>query len=178
MKSTYLFSGDVSGMPMSQHNAPITDKLIVRVGIPHRSGKLTFHAFNEGYPAMVSANAFWNSTKGQFQFPQATDLSELDYALDSAGYTAMMLWKRKGRQRGMAGVYPWTNAQYVELASLSVQPGFPRPTWRASRSLHRVKPKSITASTQRQHCSKARCASVTHGKTRSHAPATPKPCRT
>nr|WP_242431963.1 hypothetical protein [Burkholderia ambifaria] len=127
MKSTYLFSGDVSGMPMLQHNAPITDKLIVQVGIPHRAGKLAFHAFNEGYPVMVSANAFWNSTKGQFQFPEATDLTELDYALDSAGYTAMMLWKRKRRQRGMAGVYPWTNAQYVELASLSGATRFSAP---------------------------------------------------
>ncbi|MGU7773703.1 deazapurine DNA modification protein DpdA family protein [Burkholderia sp. MR1-5-21] len=112
-------TGLAPDLPTWQRNAPKTDDLTVRVGIPHRGGKLAFHAFNEGYPAMVSANAFWNPAVHQFQFPDATDLTELDYALDSAGFTAMMLWKRKGRQRGMAGVYPWTCAQFVELASLS-----------------------------------------------------------
>lgn len=104
-------------LPTAQCNAVLDDKLTMRVGIPHRGGKLAFHAFNEGYPVMVSANAFWDGEKGAFRVPEATDLSELDVALDSAGFTAMNLWKVKGPQKGMAGVFPWTYGQYVELAS-------------------------------------------------------------
>ncbi|MBA9851983.1 hypothetical protein DEE93_18050, partial [Ralstonia pickettii] len=48
-----------SRMPRDQANAYLESGLVTRVGIPHRSGKLVFHAFNEGYPVMVSANAFW-----------------------------------------------------------------------------------------------------------------------
>lgn len=104
-------------LPAGQHNAVLDTELIMRVGIPHRGGKLAFHAFNEDYPVMVSANAFWDGGKGAFRVPEATDLSEMDVALDSAGFTAMNLWKAKGLQKGMAGVFPWSYAQYVELAS-------------------------------------------------------------
>jgi hypothetical protein len=107
------------GMPIHQRNANVVDGLLMRVGIPHSGGKLAFHAFNEGYAAMVSASAFWNTSKARFRIPEATDLTELDFALDSAGYTAMKLWQAKGRQRGIAGVFPWTYEEYVELASLS-----------------------------------------------------------
>lgn len=101
-----------------QQNATLdTCGLAMRVGIPQRGGKLAFHAFNEGYPVMVSANVFWNPRKGQFHIPDATDLEELDVALDSAGFTAMQMWKAKGCQEGMARVFPWTYAQYLELAS-------------------------------------------------------------
>lgn len=89
----------------------------MRVGIPHRGGKLAFHAFECGYPAMVSANAFWNPRTASFRIPDATDLQELDFALDSAGFTAMSLWKAKGRQSGMAGIFPWTYEQYIEFAN-------------------------------------------------------------
>ncbi|MFL9886852.1 hypothetical protein PQR66_27685 [Paraburkholderia agricolaris] len=108
-----------NGMPLFQRNAHIDDGLLVRVGIPHSGGRLAFHAFNEGYAAMVSASAFWDASKQRFRIPVATDLTELDFALDSAGYTAMMLWKAKGAQRGIAGVYPWTFEEYVELASFA-----------------------------------------------------------
>jgi hypothetical protein len=106
-------------LPVCQSNANVDDGLLIRVGIPHRGGKLAFHAFNEGYAAMVSASAFWNPKTGRFNIPEATDLSEIDFALDSAGFTAMMLFQAKGLQAGIAGVYPWTMEQYVELASLS-----------------------------------------------------------
>ncbi|MGF6537261.1 DUF7221 family queuine tRNA-ribosyltransferase-like protein [Paraburkholderia youngii] len=43
----------------------------------------------------------------------------MDFALNSAGFTAMRLFQLKGRQRGIAGVYPWTMEQFVELASFS-----------------------------------------------------------
>ncbi|WP_043345064.1 DUF7221 family queuine tRNA-ribosyltransferase-like protein [Cupriavidus basilensis] len=107
------------GIPAGQRNAEVGGELVMRVGIPHKGGKLAFHAFNEGFPAMVSANAFWNPAAGGFQFPRATDVSELDFAMDSAGYTAMKMWQSKGQQRGMAGIFPWTYSQYIEFATQS-----------------------------------------------------------
>jgi hypothetical protein len=99
---------EILGMPVEQRNAWLGSprQLVMRVGIPHRGGRLAFHAFSEGYPAMVSANAFWDRKAERFCFPSATDLSEIDFALDSAGYVSMKLWKDKGRQRGMAGIFP------------------------------------------------------------------------
>jgi hypothetical protein len=108
-----------SGMPAFQTNAHVNDGLLVRVGIPHSGGKLAFHAFNEEYAGMVSASAFWNPKTGRFRIPEATDLTEIDFALDSAGFTATKLFQSKGRQKGIAGIYPWTMEQYVELASFS-----------------------------------------------------------
>lgn len=100
-----------------QRNANLADGLLMRVGIPHRSGRLPAHAFNQGYAVMVSANAFWNPVKREFTFPEYTDLSETDFAMDSAGFTAMLNWKNKGKQPGMAGVYPWSYAQYLAFAT-------------------------------------------------------------
>lgn len=100
-----------------QRNARLTDDLLVRTGIPHRSGKLAFHAFDQGYATMVSAQAFWNAKQRRFAVPQATDLSETDCALDSAGFSAVSLFAQKGKQAGIAGVYPWSYQDYLELAS-------------------------------------------------------------
>ncbi|MYM92555.1 deazapurine DNA modification protein DpdA family protein [Duganella vulcania] len=102
-----------------QRNARIEpcEGLLIRTGIPHRSGKLAYHAFERGYATLVSANAFWNAKKGCFTLPGVTDLSETDVALDSAGFTSMALFAKKGRQAGIGGVFPWTYAQYLELAS-------------------------------------------------------------
>lgn len=105
-------------LPIGQVNAHLGDELMVRVGVPHKSGSLAFHAFNQDYPAMVSASAFWNASKGEFTVPEASDLYECDWALDSAGFTAVKSWQQKGTQRGMAGIFPWTAAQYVEAASM------------------------------------------------------------
>jgi hypothetical protein len=101
--------------------------MIIRVGLPHRGGKLAFHAFHRSYAAMVSANAFWNGI--QFCPPDASDIQELDCALDSAGYTAMQLWKAKGRQAGIGGIFPWTYEQYIEFALTFA------PTWWAQPDL-------------------------------------------
>lgn len=108
-------------LPIGLVNAPCerSQDLVLRVGIPHPGGRLAFHAFNQSYPAMVSAHAFWFRRGARFRIPSATDLHEVDFALDSAGFTAMRLWKAKGTQPGMAGVFPWTYAQYIELAALS-----------------------------------------------------------
>ena len=108
---------ELFGMPIEQRNACLDDEMVMRVGIPHKGGRLAFHAFNEGFPVMVSANAFWNVEKERFAFPEFTNLSELDFALDSAGYTAMAMWKKKGTQRGMAGIFPWTYAEYIDFAN-------------------------------------------------------------
>lgn len=110
-------------MPIGQQNAHLDDGLQVRIGIPHRGGQLAFHAFNHGYPAMVSASAFWNPAKRVFSIPEASDLFELDFALDSAGFTAIRGFQAKGKQAGMAGVYPWSYHQYIETAALL------RPSW-------------------------------------------------
>lgn len=116
-----------TGLPVQQANAHLGDDLAMRVGVPHRGGKLAFHAFNHGYPVMVSCNAFWDSSAGTFKMPEATDLSECDFALDSAGFTAMSLWKRKGAQAGMAGIFPWTCSQYLEFACCSGASWYSQP---------------------------------------------------
>lgn len=92
-------------MPENQINAHLGAELIMRVGIRHRGGTLAVHASDKGYPAKVSASAFWDPKSGQFKLPGITPLMEVDFALDSAGFTAMKLWKEKGAQAGMAGVF-------------------------------------------------------------------------
>lgn len=91
--------------------------MLVRIGIPHRGGKLAFHAFNRNYAAMVSASAFWDAKGQTFLQPSASDLHELDFALDSAGFTAMKLWQtKKSAGSGIGGIFPWSYEQYTELA--------------------------------------------------------------
>lgn len=101
---------------MLQENAHITTGPIkIRVGIPHRSSKLAFHAFNEDMPVMVSASAYWNHKHKRFSVPESSDLEECDVFLDSAGFTAMANWKTKGPQTGMGHVYPWSLQDYLGL---------------------------------------------------------------
>lgn len=113
----------IGGMPINQVNAFLPKELTMRVGIPHRGGRLAVHAFNNDFPAMVSANAFFDNKIGAFKIPEYTDLDMLDLALDSAGFTAVLNFQRKGPQSGIAGVFPWTYEQYVELACTL------RPQW-------------------------------------------------
>lgn len=87
-------------------NAHLTPGMDVRVGIPTPSEKLAFHAFQNEYKTMVSAQAFWNARAEKFRVPSASDLFETDFALDSAGYTAMMLWGKKGPQKGHGKCIP------------------------------------------------------------------------
>lgn len=108
----------MSKLPENQSNAHLDSELMMRIGIPHKGGKLAIHASNKGYPAMVSASAFWDPKSNTFKIPDMTPLMEVDFALDSAGFTAMKLWKSKGTQPGMAGVFPWQYGQYIELANL------------------------------------------------------------
>jgi hypothetical protein len=104
-------------LPVGQLNANLDRDFVMRVGVPHSSGSLAFHAFNQDYKVMVSSSAFWDRRKQRFHMPEYSDLSETDFALDSAGYTAILSWGQKGKQRGIAGVYPWTLSEYVEFAT-------------------------------------------------------------
>ena len=104
-------------LPTRQKNAHLSDDFVMRVGIPHSGGSLAAHAFNENFAGMVSASAFWNRAKRQFHMPEATDLTEVDFALDSAGYTGILNFRRNGRQDGIAGVFPWSMSQYMEFAN-------------------------------------------------------------
>jgi len=116
-----------NNMPVGQVNAHLSEEFIMRIGVPHRSGSLAYHAFEKDYKVMVSAAAFWLADKQKFHMPEATDLTETDFALDSAGFTAVANWGRKGKQRGMAGVYPWTVSEYLEFASLAGPSWFSQP---------------------------------------------------
>lgn len=91
--------------------------LQVRVGIPKPGGALMNQANNAGYPVMVSAAAFWRD--GALRAPdlmRGAEIHEADLALDSAGFTAMAGWAKKGPQPGMAAIYPWTLQEYLDLA--------------------------------------------------------------
>lgn len=107
---------DGPGMPYQITNAALDDELVMRVGVPHRGGRLAGHAWEEGHPVMVSANAFWDNKASCFKHP-VSQLAQCDVALDSAGFVAMMLFKQRGRQPGMAGVFPWTYEQYLTFAT-------------------------------------------------------------
>jgi len=78
---------------------------------------------------MVSANAFFNHKSERFEIPQNSPLEDVDVALDSAGFVAMMNFKAKGKQNGVGGIYPWSYGAYLELAYLL------RPTWFSSMDL-------------------------------------------
>lgn len=109
----------INHLPVRQKNANLSNEFVMRVGIPHTGGRLAAHAFNENFHAMVSASAFWNKTKREFRMPEATDLSDLDFALDSAGYTGILNFQRNGKQDGIAGIFPWSYTSYLEFANLS-----------------------------------------------------------
>jgi hypothetical protein len=106
----------IHGQRQNAH-LPADGQLQVRVGIPKPGGALMSEANNAGYPVMVSAAAFWRDG-----LLRATDLMRSgeiyssDLALDSAGFTAMAGWAKKGPQAGMANVYPWTLQEYLDLA--------------------------------------------------------------
>ncbi|BBA45321.1 MULTISPECIES: hypothetical protein [Burkholderia] len=51
--------------PSGQTNASVGGGLVMRTGLPHRGGRLAIHAFESGYPVMVSANAYFNPKTGQ-----------------------------------------------------------------------------------------------------------------
>ena len=91
-------------------------RLIVRVGLPTPTGRLVRAARSRRYPVLFSANAFArrypprHEREGSFQrfgLPDPEQLQGLDVALDSAGFVAAVRY----------GDYPWSVADYVELAA-------------------------------------------------------------
>lgn len=116
-------------VPRNQENAKVGDELVMRTGIPHRGGQLAAHAFERAYPVMVSANAFFNSKSQRFELPEHSPLTDVDVALDSAGFVAMMNFKAKGKQNGCGGIFPWSLEAYLELAYLM------RPSWFSAMDL-------------------------------------------
>lgn len=103
-------------------NARLDAAAVMRVGMPKHGGKLCFAAFNHDLPLLVSASAFWETRKQCFVIPDFTDLQECDWALDSAGFTAMLRWKHQGKQPGMLGIYPWSLEDYLDLV-IQMMPG-------------------------------------------------------
>ena len=118
---------DGPGLPIGLTNSAPLSAQVMRLGVPHRSGRLAYHAFNTSTPSMVSASAFWNATKRCFDIPQNSDLYEGDFALDSAGFTAMSQWKRHGPTSGIGAVYPWTFDDYIGLVAKVPRAWFSAP---------------------------------------------------
>ena len=121
--------GRTGEIPNNQVNTCLPNEMLMRVGIPHRGGTLAVHAFEQGYPVMVSANAYFDRKSSTFRLPPNSPLQDIDVALDSAGFVAMMNFKAKGEQKGVGGLYPWTYGQYLELAFLL------RPSWHSAMDL-------------------------------------------
>ena len=69
----------LNNMPVGQVNAHLPkDEFVMRVGVPHRSGSLAFHAFEKDYPVIVSAAAFWLNDKQRFHMPDVTSRNRCD----------------------------------------------------------------------------------------------------
>jgi len=79
----------------------------VLLGLPKSVGEFPTAAERLGTPVLLSANSFYNHKLKRFREPGAA-ITDLDRALDSAGFVAMKRY----------GGYPWTVTQYVELAAL------------------------------------------------------------
>lgn len=81
--------------------------MIIRIGLPVPTGAIPVEVERMDSPALISAGALWDKHKGRFR-RVPFNLADLDVALDSAGFVAHRLH----------GGYPWTVAQYVEVAGL------------------------------------------------------------
>lgn len=88
--------------------------MIIRVGIPASFRRFAAVAREIGAPILVSANAFWRD--GRFRLPKPSTFEDVDVALDSAGFIAMLLYWG----------YRWSLGEYVEFA------GRLKPTWWAA----------------------------------------------
>lgn len=85
---------------------PVTP--ILRIGLANVNGAMPAVMESRDLPVLVSANALFDHTRGEFR-AVPMHLQNLDVALDSAGFVAMARYRR----------YPWTVAQYVDLAFLN-----------------------------------------------------------
>ncbi len=97
---------------------PEGGEIQVRVGIPHTGGALMAEAFNSSYPVMVSTAAFYrNGRLRPPDFMRGGEIFMADVALDSAGFTAMLGWAKKGSQPGIEGIYPWSITEYTSVVA-------------------------------------------------------------
>lgn len=80
----------------------------VRVGLPKFNGSFLKASAAAGAPILVSANGLYNhSTRSFKSFGWSDTGSHADVALDSAGFTAMDLYKG----------YPWSMTEYVDMVA-------------------------------------------------------------
>ncbi len=79
--------------------------ILLRVGLPSTTGALPGEAERLGVAVLVSASSLWDHKRGYFRQPGSA-ITDLDVALDSAGFTAMCHY----------GGFPWPLSAYVELA--------------------------------------------------------------
>ena len=82
--------------------------VVVRVGMPAFTGRMWWEV-NPETPKLVSANAIWRRSTGQFADADMLAKSYRRCALDSAGFVATRLY---------GGAFPWALEQYVELGAL------------------------------------------------------------
>lgn len=80
-------------------------RILLRVGLPSTTGALPGEAERLGVATLISANSLWDHKRGHFRQPGSA-ITDLDVALDSAGFTAMCHY----------GGFPWPLSAYVELA--------------------------------------------------------------
>ncbi len=79
--------------------------ILLRVGLPSTTGALPGEAERLGVAVLVSASSLWDGKRGHFREPGSA-ITDLDVALDSAGFTAMCHY----------GGFPWPLSAYVTLA--------------------------------------------------------------
>ena len=79
--------------------------ILLRVGLPSSTGALPGEAERLGVATMISASSLWDHKRGHFRRP-GDAITDLDVALDSAGFTAMCHY----------GGFPWPLTAYVQLA--------------------------------------------------------------
>jgi hypothetical protein len=106
-------------LPLGLVNAHVQPGLQMRIGLPQNCGGLLKYAAEKEYPAMLSAAAFWKRKQRRFHMPETSPLEEMDWALDSAGFTAMLQAKKKGYQPGLAHLFDWALETYVAFATTS-----------------------------------------------------------
>lgn len=122
-------------LPLGLVNAHPEPGLQMRIGLPQNCGGLLLHAASQDYPAMLSAAAFWRPKLRRFQMPEISPLETMDWALDSAGFTAMLLAKKKGHQPGIAQLFDWGLEQYLDFAMTSGAAWFSAPDVCTEREL-------------------------------------------
>ena len=99
--------------------------MLIRVGLPESTGLLPRRAAEAGLSVLISAGRLWDGKGGRFRAPGLGIWDLADVSLDSAGFVAMKHW----------GGYPWSVAQYVEMATCAARGKPPPWSWWSSMDL-------------------------------------------